>query len=50
VWVEYFAAHISEPKIVEVLGSTGIIIARTEVSNLLSKQQEPMHEKDCEHE
>jgi hypothetical protein len=48
VWVEYCAAQVSEPKIVELLGSAGIIIAAAEVSNLLIKQQEPLHEEQAE--
>lgn len=48
VWVEYFAAHVSEPKIVELLGSAGIRISEAEVSNLLIKQQEPLHEEKAE--
>jgi hypothetical protein len=48
VWGEYFAAHVSEPKSVELLGSAGISIAAAEVSNLLIKQQEPLHEEKAE--
>src|SRR5712691_7185127 len=45
VWVLYFAAQVSEPKIVELLASAGIIISEAKVSNLLTKQQEPLHEE-----
>lgn len=48
VWVQYFAAQVSEPKIVELLGSAGIIISEAEVSNLLIKQQAPLHEEKAE--
>jgi hypothetical protein len=48
VWVEYFVAQVSEPKIVELLGSAGIIISAAEVSNLLIKQQEPLHAEKAE--
>ena len=48
VWVEYFAAQVSEPKIVELLGSAGMSISAAEVSNLLIKQQEPLHEEKAE--
>src|SRR5712691_8817588 len=48
VCVEYFVAQVSEPKIVELLGSAGIIISAAEVSNLLIKQQEPLHAEKAE--
>lgn len=45
VWVLYFVTQVSEPKIVEWLASAGIIISEAEVSNLLIKQHEPLHEE-----
>jgi len=48
IWVLYFAAQVSEPKIVELLGSAGISISEAEVSNLLIKEQEPLHEEKAE--
>jgi Transposase IS66 family len=45
IWVLYFAAQVSEPKIVELLFSAEISISGAEVSNLLIKEQEPLHEE-----
>lgn len=48
VWVQYFAAQVSEPKIVELLTSAGIIISEAEISNLLIKQQQWLGEEKAE--
>jgi hypothetical protein len=48
IWVLYFAAQVSEPKIVELLDSVGIIISEAEVSNILIKEQGPLHEEKAE--
>lgn len=48
VWVQYFAAQVSEPKIVELLASAGIIISEAAVSNLLIKQQKSLDEEKAE--
>lgn len=48
IWLQYFAAQVSEPKIVELLASAGIIISEAEVSNLLIKDQEVWHEEKAE--
>jgi hypothetical protein len=48
VWVLYFAAQVSEPKIVELLLSAGISISEAEVSNLLIKEQAGLHEEKAE--
>jgi hypothetical protein len=45
IWVLYFAAQVSEPKIIELLESVGISISKAEVSNLLIKQPEPLGEE-----
>jgi hypothetical protein len=39
----YFGANMSEPKIVELLGSRGIVISAGQVSNLLTKDQAGFH-------
>jgi hypothetical protein len=48
IWVLYFAVQVSEPKIVELLFSAGIRISGAEVSNLLIKEQESLHEEKTE--
>jgi hypothetical protein len=48
IWVSYFASQVSEPKIVELLESIGIIISAAEVSNILIKEQGPLHEEKAE--
>jgi Transposase IS66 family len=48
IWVLYFAVQVSEPKIVELLFSAGIRISGAEVSNLLIKEQESLHEEKAE--
>lgn len=48
IWVLYFAAQVSEPKIVELLVSAGISISQGEVSHLLIKHQEVLHEEKAE--
>lgn len=39
IWVLYFASQVSQPKIVELLESAGIMISEAEVSNILIKEQ-----------
>jgi hypothetical protein len=46
--VLYFAVQVSEPKIVELLFSARIRISGAEISNLLIKEQEPLHEEKAE--
>jgi hypothetical protein len=48
IWVIYFASQVSEPKIVELLESVGIIISAAEVSNILIKEQGPLQEEKAE--
>jgi hypothetical protein len=48
IWVLYFAVQVSEPKIVELLFSAGICISGAEVSKLLIKEQESLHEEKAE--
>lgn len=43
VWIWYFASHMSELKIAELLPHTGIQISEGQISNLLIAQQEPLH-------
>lgn len=48
IWVLYFAAQVSEPKIVELLRSIGIIISEAAVSNILIKEQGALDEEKAE--
>lgn len=48
IWVHYFAAQVSEPKIVELLRSVGISISEAAVSNLLIKEQGALDEEKAE--
>jgi len=48
IWVLYFASQVSEPKIVELLRSVGIIISEAAVSNILIKGQGSLHEEKAE--
>lgn len=48
VWVLYFAAQVSEPKIVELLLSAGISISEAEVSTILIKEQDGLDEEKAE--
>ncbi len=43
IWIWYFASHMSELKIAELLHHTGIQIAEGQISNILIAQQEPLH-------
>jgi hypothetical protein len=43
VLVLYFASHVSEPKILELLRSIGVQISDGQVSNLLIKDQDALH-------
>jgi len=43
VWIWYFASHMSELKIAELLHHTGIQISEGQISNLLIKEQAPLH-------
>lgn len=43
VWIWYFASHMSELKIAELLHHLGIQISEGQISNILIKQQEPLH-------
>jgi hypothetical protein len=43
VWIWYFASHMSELKIAELLHHSGIQISEGQISNLLIAQQEPLH-------
>jgi hypothetical protein len=43
VLVLYFASHVSEPKILELLRSIGVQISDGHLSNLLIKDQEALH-------
>jgi hypothetical protein len=48
IWVLYFASQVSEPKIVELLRSVGIIISEAAVSNILIKEQGALDEEKAE--
>ena len=48
IWVRYFAAQVSEPKVVELLKVAGISISGAEVSNLWIKEQERLHQEKAE--
>ena len=41
--VLYFGANVSEPKLLELYRSVGVVISEGQVSNLLIKSQEPFH-------
>src|SRR5450759_3931951 len=41
--VLYFGANVSEPKILELYRSVGVLISDGQLSNLLIKDQEPFH-------
>jgi hypothetical protein len=45
VLVWYFASNMSEPKILELLQSLGVVISAGQVSNLLIKDHEPFHQE-----
>jgi hypothetical protein len=48
IWIWYFASHMSELKIAELLHHTGIQISEGQISTILIAQQEPLHaEKDA---
>lgn len=48
IWVLYFVSQVSEPKIVELLRSVGIMISEAAVSNILIKEQGALHEEKAE--
>jgi Transposase IS66 family len=43
VWIWYFASHMSELKIAELLHHTGVQISEGQISNILIAQQEALH-------
>lgn len=43
IWIWYFASHMSELKIAELLHHTGVQISEGQISSILIAQQEPLH-------
>lgn len=43
IWIWYFASHMSELKIAELLHHTNVQISEGQISNILIAQQQPLH-------